>query len=275
MNGRYLVMSALMATSVVCLGNGPQFSRLSEARTGSIKSVDPQALLYEGILQNSADVIQEAVSLGASINASKDGRDPLLWAILLNHGTAIKALLDLGFIPNGDHISHIVKNYDMETILLLVKQNKTRLHTLDIVDVFSRGIHNVDIALDLIKELINKGYSVNDLWSMAITLARYNPEKGEAAIKLMMQNGASPDIICVVNIYRNNLTPLHEAAKYLNTKVVKLLLQYGAAVNKKVNPINGGRKLYTPLAYVMEETRPSSGGRNEVIKTLLEHGATL
>ena len=53
----------------------------------------PQEMLHKAILNNSAEEVRNAVLAGADVNNGKDGKLPLLWALLLKCCNAFEALV--------------------------------------------------------------------------------------------------------------------------------------------------------------------------------------
>ena len=74
----------------------PEYSRADI----QIKKInDLQEVLHKAILKDSSEEIREAVQSGANINMAKDGKSPLLFAILRLRYNAIEVLLKLGARP--------------------------------------------------------------------------------------------------------------------------------------------------------------------------------
>lgn len=55
-----------------------------------------QDLLFDAILKDSAEDIRSAIFSGASVNLEREGKTPLLWAVLLHRPNAARCLLEYG-----------------------------------------------------------------------------------------------------------------------------------------------------------------------------------
>lgn len=55
-----------------------------------------QDRLFEAILNNSYSEVRQAIREGADVNQEKDGKSPLLWAVLFQRTNAAKCLINHG-----------------------------------------------------------------------------------------------------------------------------------------------------------------------------------
>ena len=63
---------------------------IAEHSLKSRKISSPLLMLHDAILNDSAEDIRQAVQSGANVNLGKDGKAPLLWAVLLKRSTQLK-----------------------------------------------------------------------------------------------------------------------------------------------------------------------------------------
>ncbi|MFC1894807.1 hypothetical protein ACFLYH_02550 [Candidatus Dependentiae bacterium] len=161
------------------------------------------------------------------------------------------------------------------------------------------NIKNADIlrplAQEIIYELINRGYNVNDIWSMGISSCNnimiYSYPK---ALRLFLDKGAEPNFIFNRTSGSSNWgmwTPLNLAVEFYNLNniqnTIEILLEYGADINKKSyinNPFAGlslhtpktaRNGLYNPLSIAMENAATRGDHFLKIVEFLLEHGAIL
>jgi len=118
------------------------------------------------------------------------------------------------------------------------------------------------------KFLIKKGIDVNadGMWPHpSLHKALYDTE----VLELMLQNGADVDKVGI----ENDKTALHIAAEKGNNDAVKLLLKYGANINKKVGKLNYISK--NPLPRETALDLAIENGRADVVRTLIQSGARI
>ncbi len=249
----------------------PEYARADIEIT---KINDLQGALHKAILNDSAVEIKSAVQAGADVNKEKNGKSPLLFAILLSRYNAIEALLNFGAMPDDVCGQHAIKMKDGRSLLLLVKHGCINLNLKEVAGMITHFAINRQhqLALELIKELVNCGYNVNELWDAAICLAYFGPSEGEAAVKFLLFRGANPNHINTG--YRGDIhTPLWSAAaNFPNKRIVKILIKSGTDINQKIKP-NPKDNSSAVLSFVLK--RGDDTKRKEVIEVLLEHGANL
>lgn len=241
-----------------------------------------QDMLHGAILSDSAEKIRTAAHAGANINQPKDGKSPLLWAILLSRYNAIETLLHLGASIDDVCGEQAIKMQDAKSLLLLVKYGYPNLDIKKVSGIISLFINRnkFDIACELIRELINHGYNIDDFWGTAITLAYYNPNDGLEIIRFLLSRGANLNYMI-----GGCATPLVTAAAHFPSKsIVKILIESGADISQpvKLYGVRNGQ-FSTLLSYTIEALSSGSGihggnsneKRREVIELLLAHGANL
>lgn len=127
--------------------------------------------------------------------------------------------------------------------------------------------YNTSIILEIVQEIINRGYRVNDIWS------HYLIYQMDQVLTLFIRNGANPNYIFKMNNESNYFsTPLFMAINSNSLSAVKVLLAAGADVNLKANsngyPISQpSLEFKTPLTHAIEL------GMTDIVELLVEHGA--
>lgn len=290
----------------------------------TLRFSSPQDMLHQAILNDSADEIKHALQAGANVNLGKNGKSPLLSAILLKRSKAVGALLELGAAVDNSLISHAVKlgeiksavliakrcgtdinavysvpgwpNHkftlaqlalrkdDLETFLVLVKNGAdfpdknddmtscpSSVHGQSLKDIVLYNLYpgnkSIDIALELLQEMVRRGYNINDLWfpdNMGSLGGGVYQNKN--ALIFLIKNGANPNYI-FERKQAGSYIPLIGAICSGNKEAIKILLDAGADINQKANPYNQG--LQTPLSFALSRYRA------DIVEFLLERGAIL
>ena len=153
-------------------------------------------------------------------------------------------------------LQHSLSERDIETALLLIKagadySQKTFIgnwprSVMECAIIFnntSREKENGKITLNLIEELIKRGYNVNNAWSLGFGSTGFHGlfNGNLEILKLFLKNGADPNYTIYAtegpyNLPGTTWTPLMRAAYSCDKEAVKLLLKSGADVNKKASP---------------------------------------
>ncbi len=233
---------------------------------------DLQGALHKAILNDSAVEIRSVVQAGADVNKGKDNKSSLLWSILLNRYNAAAELIRLGAMADDTCVQQVIKMQDIKLLLLLVKQGQVNFDIQKVEGVICQSCSkDPNCALELIKELVGRGYNINELWQAAIIFSYHRPSEGEEAVRFLMFRGANPNH---EDTRLNQLyTPLSMAVNYPTKKIVKILIEAGADINKKIKPTRMSPAC-TLLSYVIER-KSSNNIRQEIMELLLEHGASL
>jgi hypothetical protein len=83
--------------SLSLIHNVPAYAKsLVVIKVTQLKSL--QDMLFEAILNDSPAQIKHAIQAGANVNAEKEGKRPLLWAITFHRTNAVRCLLENGAI---------------------------------------------------------------------------------------------------------------------------------------------------------------------------------
>ena len=250
----------------------------------------------KAILSNNTEDIKQAVQ--KVVAEGKNGNTPIMWATLLEKPNAAEILLDCGATIDADIVRYAISTNNTKTALTLVRGG------VDISDIIDEcmylcitqynQIEDTDTMLELMQELINRGYDVNKPWNTGIYKAF-----DEKAVVLFIQNGArkkqinsrntlhkairrgaSNFIMIFINTgtkitlaakgYRQNrkLTPLLRAIEQGNLDAIKRFLGTGADINQACKVESDTGKT-TPLAFAI------SKNHSQVVKLLLENGARL
>ncbi len=161
--------------------------------------------------------------------------------------------------------------------------NKTIID--EIFCLLNRQVANADIPIELILELIQKiinhGYITDNIWYWGLNghetwiLANRNLIYQRTEIlELFLRNGANPNHVIDINMPHRSSggiwtwTPLLRAIKAGERVAVQVLLNAGADINLKANPISS-QGSFTPLAFAVE------CGNAEIVELLVERGAEL
>jgi|GEM_PF-2131040 len=233
-----------------------------------------QDALHQAIIVDSAKKIKKVLLDGANPNQLKDGKSPLFWTTLYKCHNAVEMLLQWGVRPDDVCVQEVIRRHDTKVAFLLLKFGQINFDLKVIFKIFlgcsyprSRHLRgDVDLAFDLIKELVNRGYDINAMWELAIGL-RHNKEKCEEAIRFLLLRGANPNHV-FTSADGCTETPLLNVLRYCREiKTIGLLLKSGADINQTIMPYRD-HKIYTPLAHTIEHC-----GEKEVIEFLLENGA--
>ena len=90
---------------------------------------------------------------------------------------------------------------------------------------------------EIVRLLLDHGANVNIAHNSGSTPLHYAASLDDITIaKWLLEHNANPDVICKnidPPIYSENVTPLHNAASQRNLAMIKLLVSYGADLNKK------------------------------------------
>ena len=227
-----------------------------------------ESILLKAIMTGTADEVKQA--LQPILNQGVDEKKPLVWAVLLRKPDAVKTLLECGAEIDSTVVQYAANMGDLKTMLEIVKSG------VDISNYMQEYMRlciriqpsnpSLDIALELIQELINHGYSLNDVWDLQTndSLNIYESFKGRA-LRLFLENNANPNQVIVGN--QLGETPLLIAVSRRNKHAVQILLDAGADINHE--GISCFSEKSTPLSCAIKT------GNAEIVELLLERGASL
>lgn len=266
----------------------------SNVKDNSNDKLSPHDMLYEGIINDSAESIKKALYDGAinpNIYKMKGDRLPIVLAVLLNKTNAIKALLECGADANtaylGKRILHHAMTLDnTDSACLLVKKGADFSGTIElnknIMDKAINGNQCKLIPLELIQELINKGWDIhnntedyqnsrgigNRLTNIWWNIIAHEGSKTEL-LTLFLKNGLDPNQTIYNNIMKkgSSWTPLLLAIEKGNFIAVKMLVEAGADINKKASPRYFKVEEHSPLSYAVKLGIP------RIIEFLIQCGA--
>lgn len=242
-----------------------------------MKSV--QQMLHQAILDNSAERVREAILAGANVNLVKDGKSPLVLAVLLKKNNVVEELLNLGANPKVMYLAqklviHAVKLSNIEAAILLIQKGADFSGPMDMgisisshsQNIVSYLFHRSLVAgkLELLQEIINHGFDLcGGTYSTSYWESAIGKNLNKDILDFLLKNGANPNQI----ILKENQvwTPLLIAV-YLGKKdTAQLLLEAGADINLAGSPLWHGKQ--TPLSYAVQM------GFSSMVEMLLEHGA--
>ena len=250
-----------------------------------VENLQPQEMLHRAILADSAEDIHHAVEAGANVNQEREGKSPLLNAVMLKRSNAIEVLLETGANTNVVYHGHTLVLYatklgNLKSAILLVKRGAVFAGVdnlkKDVIDYAlnflltpTNEVPRV-IALELMLELFNHGYNPHlkenclmHFWSKAIQY--------EETLEFILRKGANPNQI-IYDYVGGTFLPMFFAICANNKYAVKLLLGAGADVNLKTHfwPKGGGSRTHGTLLNQAIEL-----GYMEIVDLLLQHGASL
>jgi len=273
--------------------------------TQILQDAAKQDALHAAILNDSAQQVQDALKNGANPNKEMEppvkagtktdrsqqpslSQSPLYLALIMKHQNAIQALLDGGAKPDEQSIQKALEESSFGNALLFLKKDPTISEQK--IDYFMvlcmrNGFQPTDptspvvikdpAVLEIIQQLINHGYNVNDIWFTQTGGGSSNLYWNDDALKLFLKNGANPNFIYIHGI--NSNTPLLQAIastrnNRANLSGIKILLDAGANVNQKANPeeSRAPREAKTPAAFASEKASHDSALR----RFLQEKGGT-
>ena len=275
---KFLILVFGFATSGI-FGEGVQAHGLNP--------MSASVVLHQAILNNSTEEVRKAVVLaGVDINSGKDGKSPLVSAVLLKRANAVKGLLECGANANVVYLGlpivhHAIRLGSLRSAILLVKRGgdfsgfsgpAKRNAMSYIINFFLENPHSIgstfDEVFELIQELINHGYNINssdcskNIWYLSV---RSRCDK--RVFQIFIKNGANLNQI-IIDSSQRTWTPLLRAIEHFNIPMVKFLLSAGADVNQKARPVYKSGP-YTPLSYAI------SKGQAAMVELLMERGASL
>ena len=210
----------------------------------------PFLILLKAILSDKTEEIKSA--LQNLFNKGLDRRAPLLLAVLLKKSKAIETLLEYGVKIDSLILWAVVKNViDPEIAYIVVKNTEDEILS-PYIDNFmkiavkyaiqsSSSATEKFFALELVQEIINRGYDVNKVWSLIeLPYSFRNEHDIDAMIALfdlLVKNGANPDYVFEQGTNSGDLwTPLMAATLYGDERIIGALLNLGADINKPSNP---------------------------------------
>ena len=223
----------------------------------------PMSILLKAIMNGTSEEIKTAFE--PIINQGIDKKTPLVWAVLLKKSNAVKALIEYGAEIDPSIVEYAMNMHDFSSMLEIVKSNidiSKHMQNYMIRTLIATGHGSKDeaIAFELIQELINHGFNLNDIWNNPFN--NYLFSNGlEKTLKFFLEQGANSNQI--IPNETNYSTPLLQAIKKANMQAIEMLLNAGADINQKANSIK------TPLSLAV------SMGNAELVKLLLERGADL
>lgn len=253
-----------------------------------ITKLNLQNMLYAAILNDSIEEVNQAIQAGANATWEKDGKSPLSMAVLLKRSNIIKVLLRRITKINSTNktlVRDALKLGDIESALLLVKKGADVSQCIDqcmrlCVHALARNVGPSRILLELMQELINRGYDVNKIWYTGPDENGHVHDiyRNIEALNLFIRNGANPNHI--IHGFEGSpwgtSTPLMRVTNFSNSTympvALNVLIDAGADVNQKANPYpnhpnSNLRGLQTPLSLAIAR------GNTSIIEFLIKHGA--
>lgn len=255
--------------------------------------------LLRAIMSDNAEEIRRATQ--KLISEGKNGNAPVIWAALLEKPNAVKPLLECGAQLDANIVKYAIKIGDLKTALVIVRSGMNISNILeDCVQLCLAQANNNNLAesLELIQELINRGYNVNNAWRYQQLVNQFNAKilvlfinngidvnlkltsnaQGESplllatgmhnklAVETLLKAGANVNGAGRVQRHRYSspVTPLLLAVHLNDIEMAKLLLKHGANIELGFKFRN---KEITPLTIAIEK------GYKQMVQLLLEQGA--
>lgn len=272
-----------------------------------------EAMLYQGIIQDSKRKIKHAIRHGIPTNKEVGPipKQPIDWAVSLARSSAVETLLENGAnassncsahlftIPSCHQgkirypalklIEHATLLGDMKSALSLIRHGANfsdcrypNRPDTDIMDI-ALNSYNTDqhSCLELIQELFNHGYKFDtynyrkNAWRNAIHNDQGRSVLDRPLVKIFLKNDG--DINQVIPVSDGNRTPLALAVANGHLQAAEALIQEGANVNCILNSILPLKK----RPHLLKKHTPLSyiqnvpGTRNnaKMIEFLKQHGA--
>ena len=268
--------------------------------------------LEQAIIKNSVSDVEKALKAGANVfSPCSNGMSPLLLSIILRHSSVANCLINHGARATRDCIRFALKYHDRDLALRLLKtrdayfdkfavysayvQYSLRYTIWDSLTGFAKNsvrlwdsepliennikraasLPNAQRIISLLQELLNVGYTPNELWNAQVNgslwLLNYDKQASKAIIDFLVQKGARVNHAFALTQENSFLTtPLMQAIAAENIFAIKALLGWGADINQVAS--NTDCWGITPLAYALQK---DSGSMNDIIKLLIEYGAQL
>ena len=251
--------------------------------------IQPQELLHQAILEDSAEGIREAVQVGgADVNQEREGKKPILWAILLKKSTAVDGLLECGVkgdkmlaefsikLGNLAPVISFLRNRDIEKNLVF-KVYKTGC------GILSENLIQAALKLGEIRHAITflrmgapfrKDMAVVS-WIFNLLFHPYF-ENGQITLELILEliqefinHGYNINHIWHWDVHRGTTPVLmkYHSWIYENKEILRLCIRNGADVNHKIFFRGSRTKFFTPLSRAIEF------GDFEAVEIILNAGA--
>lgn len=132
---------------------------------------DEEGFLLKAISNHNTEEIKQTIQ--KIITEGKNGIDPIVWAVLLGKPTAVKTLLDCGAKIDVEFVRYTIATNNIQTALVLIRGGVNISHIIGecMYLCIANYDHssNVNTTLELIRELINRGYNINKPWNCDIS----------------------------------------------------------------------------------------------------------
>ncbi len=238
-----------------------------EATTPEYETQIKSSVLIAAIDTRDKKFIKKILDLNIEVNRSglrytKFHERPIVYSIGTNDVKIFKMILEaMGELKNRflevEAFSRAVREsaFQIAEYLLNTYPEKNYINDLRTLGESNLMSAVSDDDYKMTKFLIDRGANVNQISNDTTALCRCCDNT--RITKLLLEHGADPN----EGSRDGNQLPLSEAAAYGKPAVLKLLLQYGAEINKRDS--YGSTALMTAVAY----------GRLDNVKFLLENGA--
>lgn len=255
------------------------------AITVELTKIDPQEMLHKAIMANSKEDVIKAIKAGANVNCAKDGKAPILLAVILKRDKAVEGLLECNanvyVMYNGlSLVDHAVKmNYSAcEIVVSLIESGASYTEDEVIKYAFACFNHTTSkgsATQRVIAAMLKRGLDLNANFASKFLSSGLltNASNRLALVQYLLDKGLNPNYIIEYKlrngVIHSRTTMLFLAIVNNNTCAVELLLNAGADINKKLVQVVSDKTVHTPISYAI------SLGRSQIVELLLQHGAAL
>lgn len=236
----------------------------------------PMYILLMAIMNGTTEEIKKAVQ--PVLEQGKFDKTPMTWAVLLMKSNAVEALLECGAKFDANIAAFAAKMGDIKTALVVVKSGADISGLMDeymtLAMNYVTQVSHKDIAMELIQELIKRGYNINNMWKFGVWKTAAYP----VILDLLIKKGIDVNHVFEDKSWKgSSWTPLIAAAIYGDIQAIKFLLGAGANINQKGNPllrhpING---LHTPFYFAIHTDCCGQDKKTAIVELFLELGADL
>ncbi|HVW99093.1 MAG TPA: ankyrin repeat domain-containing protein [Candidatus Babeliaceae bacterium] len=119
-------------TAVVVKDELDELIKLDIVTESDAVTISPQDMLYQAILDDSGELIDKAIKKGAQICFERDGKTPLMLAVLLKRSNAVKFLLEFGAKANKTLLDYAIMLGDCQSALAISKYGNFKIGNINL-----------------------------------------------------------------------------------------------------------------------------------------------
>lgn len=258
--------STLIAAPISLQATLPSVKTTAEIEKVDVVVTHPQEMLYQAVLKNSAEEVNQAIDLGADVNFVTNGKPQIFWALKLKKLKAFETLLDNEATINEELIFEAMRCETYKEAYAMVQKCKNisqkTADTIYELIICDRG-NRKEFFFEMLETSISFGsIDINERWHALIRDNKHNIFTKQF-VDFFIKKRANPNYIGNVS-QSQYYTPLRYAVLYGDLDAVQLLIDAGADINQK---FTHGAKTYTPLAFAV------AVGRSSIAESLMQQGA--